>query len=314
MQSLEQQLSRVDLNLLVSLSVLIQEKNVSRAAEKLYLSQPAMSRCLQKLRELFDDPLFYRESAGLRPTLKTLQLEKQLTPILEQLQQFISKEHFEPSSCERAFSISLPSLMSSALLLPVIKELSQSAPNIVIEQHPVTSEPEKFLESGHFDFILDLKPSLHKGFSSSCCGQTYPVIYARKDHPLAKQDKVSIEQCINYKFVDLLVDNQANLQVDNPGKRYFTENNLQLQVVFRSGQLGLLTEVMKESEHLLLTNHFIAGAPEITNDLVPIYKFSQPQYQVQLYLTDHQRTHNSEAHQWLKTQLLNSFQQTVNAI
>jgi hypothetical protein len=63
MKSLEQKLSRIDLNLLVSFSMLLKERNVSRAAEKLYVSQPAMSRTLQRLRELFDDPLSSIEEA-----------------------------------------------------------------------------------------------------------------------------------------------------------------------------------------------------------------------------------------------------------
>ena len=135
MRSIEQQLSRIDLNLLISLSVLIKEKNVSRAAEKLYLSQPAMSRSLQKLRLVFDDPLFHRESAGLRPTVKALELARHLDPLLESINNFINAEEFDPTSCNRTFAISIPSLMSNTLMLPFIKKVSQLAPNIVIEQH-----------------------------------------------------------------------------------------------------------------------------------------------------------------------------------
>ncbi len=66
------QIARIDLNLLIALQVLLEERNVSRAAERLYITQPAMSKTLGRLREVFDDPLFIRSSHGVRPTPKTL--------------------------------------------------------------------------------------------------------------------------------------------------------------------------------------------------------------------------------------------------
>ncbi|MDG2393409.1 MAG: LysR family transcriptional regulator, partial [Thalassotalea sp.] len=76
MSLVEQKLSRIDLNLLIALSVLLKEQNVSRAAELLFLSQSAMSRTLQRLREVFDDQLFIRASKGITPTVKALEIAK----------------------------------------------------------------------------------------------------------------------------------------------------------------------------------------------------------------------------------------------
>ncbi|GAL17722.1 transcriptional regulator LysR family [Vibrio maritimus] len=108
MKTLEQELSRIDLNLLVSLSVLIKERNVSRAAEKLYLSQPAMSRTLARLRDLFDDPLFYRESNGLQPTAKTLELEASLDSILLSIDTLLNGLVSHPSNVNVLFVYPFP--------------------------------------------------------------------------------------------------------------------------------------------------------------------------------------------------------------
>ena len=78
MNILEKKLSRIDLNLLVALSVLLNERSVSKAAQVLYISQPAMSKTLQRLRVLFDDPLFYRTASGIVPSIKANELEKLL--------------------------------------------------------------------------------------------------------------------------------------------------------------------------------------------------------------------------------------------
>ena len=312
MRSIEQQLSRIDLNLLISLSVLIKEKNVSRAAEKLYLSQPAMSRSLQKLRLVFDDPLFHRESAGLRPTVKALELARHLAPLLESINNFINAEEFDPTSCNRTFAISIPSLMSNTLMLPFIKKVSQLAPNIVIEQHPATSEPEKHLENGKFDFSFNIRQTKGNSFSSIECGRTYPAIYARKGHPLSLLDSISIDDCLKYKFLDLIIDNHANLRVDNPAKKYFEDNNIELDIAFRSGQLGLLTEMMKQSDHLLLSSHFLMNSPDLAEQFDMIYRFDDPDYYIETYLLDHQRTHTSDAHQWLKTVLVESIRESIS--
>ena len=95
MSNIENKLSRVDLNLLVSLSVLLQEKNVTKAAQRLYLSQSAMSRTLQRLREVFDDPLFHRSARGIVPTAKAIELGDKLPNLLSQLDDILTLEVFK---------------------------------------------------------------------------------------------------------------------------------------------------------------------------------------------------------------------------
>lgn len=312
MRSIEQQLSRIDLNLIISLSVLIKEKNILRAAEKLYLTQPAMSRCLQKLRLIFNDPLFHRESAELHPTEKALELARQLDPLLNHIHQFINTEEFDPSLCDSSFAISMPSLMTNTLMLPFIETMSQLAPNLIIEQHSVTSDLEKDLENGKFDFAFDVKKTKGSSFTSLACGETYPAIYARKNHPLTLLNSVSIENCLDYKFLDLIVDGHANSYVDNPGKKYFDDNNITLDIAFRSGQLGLLTAMMQQSDCLLMSNHFLLNTPNMIEQLEIVYQLDAAKYREQTYLSDHQRSHTSGAHQWLKAKLVESFTDSIS--
>lgn len=311
MRSLEQQLSRIDLNLLVSLSVLLKEKNVSRAAEKLFLSQPAMSRNLKKLRELLDDPLFHRESAGLRPTVKAIELEVKLDQLLSSINNFIAGDDFDPKTCDKTFNISLPALMSNTLMFPIIKDLAKSAPNIVIAQYPTTAEPEKNLENGRFDFTIHLRKMTERTFSSTYIGHVSPVIYARKDHPLTKKTKVTIEDCLKYKFVDIILENQGNLPVNNPAKRYLEERDLSLTIAVKSGQLELITEVMKNTDYLLISNHLLMNSNRLQNDFTTIFAFETEQYSVETYLLDHERTHTSQAHIWLKEMLVNSLKSSI---
>ena len=79
------ELSRIDLNLLISLQVLLEERNVSRAAERLFITQPAMSKTLSRLRQVFDDPLFTRSSHGMQPTPRALEVAGDLSVILAEI-------------------------------------------------------------------------------------------------------------------------------------------------------------------------------------------------------------------------------------
>lgn len=78
-------LERVDLNLLIYLDVLLREKNVTRAAEQLGVTQPAMSNILRRLRNLFNDPLLIRSSEGMTPTERALELQPRIRDALSDL-------------------------------------------------------------------------------------------------------------------------------------------------------------------------------------------------------------------------------------
>ncbi|MFT5807673.1 MAG: DNA-binding transcriptional LysR family regulator [Moritella dasanensis] len=93
---IEFELSRIDLNLIVSLNVLLKERNVSRAAEQMCVSQSAMSRTLAKLRDMFDDELFIRTSNGISPTPKASELELLITPLLNDLHRLLIPKEFDP--------------------------------------------------------------------------------------------------------------------------------------------------------------------------------------------------------------------------
>lgn len=312
MRSLEQELSRVDLNLLVSLSVLLKEKNVSRAADKLYLSQPAMSRTLKKLRDMFNDPLFHRESSGLRPTVKAIELGAKLDQLLNSINGFIIGDEFTPNTCDKTFNISLPSLMGQTLILSIINDLSIVAPNVVIAQHPATTEPARYLENGEFDFSIHVNKLPNKAFTSTFLGNANPVVFARKNHPLTKLQKITIEDCLKYKFVDIILDNHANLPINNPAKRFLEDLDLDLTITMKSGQLSLLTEVMLQSDHLLIGAHFLLNSHQLQNDFITVFEFDKSKYPVEMYLIEHERTNTSLAHQWLREVLINSITKSIN--
>lgn len=98
--------SRVDLNLLVYLEVLLRERNVTRAAEELGISQPAMSNSLRRLRDLFSDPILVRTSSGMVPTDRAIELQPLIRSVLIAAEEAIQpKKEFKPLESDRIFRI-----------------------------------------------------------------------------------------------------------------------------------------------------------------------------------------------------------------
>ena len=127
-----------DLNLLVALDALLAENNVSRAADRLLVGQPAMSATLARLRLVFDDPLLVRAGRGLRPTPFAATLKEPVTAVLAQIDSLInSRTRFDPASDERTFTVLASDYVALVLLRPLIVRLQKIAPNVQIHVRPV---------------------------------------------------------------------------------------------------------------------------------------------------------------------------------
>ena len=120
----------VDLNLLVVLDVLLDERSVSRAAERLNLSQPAVSGALKRLRETFEDPLFVRTRQGIRPTPQALDLIAPVKTVLQDIDAILSVAGFNPDEAETVFTVAATDYAQMTFLAPLMREVHRAAPNI----------------------------------------------------------------------------------------------------------------------------------------------------------------------------------------
>lgn len=159
-------LARIDLNLLVYLDVLLREGSVTRAAEKLNITQPAMSNGLRRLRELFSDPLLIRTSEGMRPTARALELQTQLREVLSALESVIQITDFDPLESDHLFRI-MASDYAEATVIPHLLELIRTqAPGIVLDILTPSDITFQDLEKGKIDLAINrfdhLPKSLHQ--------------------------------------------------------------------------------------------------------------------------------------------------------
>ncbi|KRQ07137.1 DNA-binding transcriptional LysR family regulator [Bradyrhizobium sp. USDA 4503] len=129
-------LNSLDLNLLVALDALLREANVSRAAMRLNLSQPATSHALQRLRDLIGDPLLVRTGARMELTPRAQALRSPLAHALDQVRALFVSDDFDAARSDRHFRLMMPDLAVELLMPPLMEKVTQIAPNVTIDVVP----------------------------------------------------------------------------------------------------------------------------------------------------------------------------------
>jgi DNA-binding transcriptional LysR family regulator len=147
----------VDLNLLVALDALLRERSVTRAAERLSLSQPTVSGMLARLRGIFGDPLFVRTQRGLQPTPRALSLAAALQRLLADAAALVSPARFDPASARRTFVLSTTDYMQHAVAVPLAAALRRAAPGIRVDLRPLAiAELSGQLARGDVDLAITI--------------------------------------------------------------------------------------------------------------------------------------------------------------
>ena len=149
-------LERVDLNLLIYLDVLLREKNVTRAAEQLGVTQPAMSNILRRLRNLFNDPLLIRSSEGMTPTERALELQPRIRDALSDLSMILEpRTEFRPYTSTRVFRIMTSDYAEATLVPRLVKALRSEAPNVVLDFLTPSDVSYRDMEQGKVDLAIN---------------------------------------------------------------------------------------------------------------------------------------------------------------
>lgn len=150
----------IDLGLLTALDVLLETGNVTRAAERLGLSQPAVSRILARLRRDFGDPLLVRSGSALKRTPRAEALARPVAELLEHARQLYNLPGFDPATAERRFRVVLPDVIAALLLPRLLPAMAREAPGCrldVVAWALGESAPA-------VDLALTTEPDLYRGW------------------------------------------------------------------------------------------------------------------------------------------------------
>lgn len=179
----------LDLNLLKALDALLETRSVTRAADKLGLTQPAVSGTLTRLREAFGDPLFIRTQRGILPTPRAESLATPLRATLSEIQKLLAGETFDPGRASMTITIAATDYAQKAILLPLMAVLRLEAPGIRISVRPVDlHQLAQQMENGLIDIAL-ITPEMAQDTmrSRKLFDEQYACVL-RCDHPAATEE------------------------------------------------------------------------------------------------------------------------------
>ncbi|WP_218312898.1 LysR family transcriptional regulator [Alteromonas antoniana] len=193
-------IAKVDLNLLVYLDVLLREGSVTKAANQLSITQPAMSNGLKRLRDLFKDPLLVRTSEGMTPTKRALELQPVIRDVLSKLENSIQPEtDFDPATSTRTFRIMTSDYAESTLLLELVGRLAELAPNITLDLITPSDVTFHDVEQGKVDMAVNRFEELPLSFHQKVIWYDTFSCVMSKDHPL--NEKFDLESYLKAQHI-----------------------------------------------------------------------------------------------------------------
>src|SRR5258705_6385908 len=188
-------LGAVDLNLLVVFDAVMQERNVTRAGQRLGLSQPAMSHALTRLRYMLKDDLFIRSPKGMLPTPRAEQLALPVRSALDGLQHSLEPTQFIPSKATRSFRVAVDNYSAVVLVGPLVGRITKIAPEVTLEFRPSgTLNILDLLDRGELDLAIGSFPEQGERFSRLSLLQDDFVVLLRKGYPAAGARELSMEK------------------------------------------------------------------------------------------------------------------------
>jgi DNA-binding transcriptional LysR family regulator len=283
----------LDLNLLRALDALLDERNVTRAAQRLSLTQPAVSAMLTRLRESFDDPLFVRSQRGIVPTERALQVAGPLKQVLADIEQMMQPPAFEPAEAQMTLTIASTDYALRAVVVPFLARLRHKAPGIRAVIVPVQHErlPSQF-ESGDVDMALitpeTTPPDLH---ARRLFDERY-VCVMRADHPAAAR-RLTLE-----RFCTL-----DHALVSYAGGSLSGVTDEALARVGRSRRVTVSVNSFLVLPDILLTSDLIAVVPSRLTQGVQGLAIVEPPLDIPGFtktLVWHERTHRAPGHTWVR--------------
>ncbi len=284
----------LDLNLLKALDALLDERNVTRAAARLALTQPAVSNMLNKLRTKFNDPLFVRAQHGLIPTDRALALEKPVKRILCSINDLLQPIDFDPKKLQTTFKIAANDHDMQTIGLPFVLTLKKQSPLVKVSFlsfHQL--DIQTMLERGDLDLILIDPVNSPESLHSRILYNEHYVCIMRKGHPAIKNDAITLDKFCEYEHV--LVSYMGGMfegVTDEALAKVGRTRNVSLSVT----SFLLLPSILKHSD-------FIAVVPKRLTCHMKDLAIMEPPVNVSGYtkiMAWHDRTHNNPIQQWLR--------------
>jgi len=295
--------SRLDLNLLVTLEALLSERNVTRAAARLSLSQPAVSAQLARLREVFDDPLLLPAQRGMTPTAKALSLLEPLRQALDQVRSVATSHlNFDPATADLTVTIAASDYLQTSVLQPLVLRLRREAPGVRIAvRHMDPAQHAAQMARGDIDLGLmqpvEAAPSLRM---RALFHERY-VLIARRGHPALAGKTIAKLSAKAFAKLEQVIVSPAGGAFSTPVDQALAGLGLKRQVVLSAASFLFVPDIVSRSDLVALVPERLvkgrAAGLQVLTPPLPIEGFD-------IAMVWHERNQGHAAQRWLREQVL----------
>lgn len=288
----------LDISLLRALDALLRDGQVTRAAQRLGLTQSAMSHALGRLRQIFDDPLFVRTPRGITPTPRAAQLAEPLARVFGELERLVSPpEAFDPAKLSRRFALASTDYTDIVLLPPLLRRMAEEAPRCDLDVRVAGADLAEALEEGRVDLALGVFPRLGGPVMKQRLFSDRFVCLVRRGHPAAR-GRLTRERFAALAHVQIAPRGSPGGPVDEALARH----GLQRRVAVRIGGFLSAPQLVAHSDLVLTAPERLA---QVLVGALPLQMLKPP---LELPAFDvfqvwHERRQQDPAHGWLRAGL-----------
>ncbi|NOI16312.1 LysR family transcriptional regulator [Vibrio hepatarius] len=294
-------LSQINLNLLRSLQVLLDECHVSRAAERLNITQSAVSRQLSQLRELCGDPLLVRDGNTLVPTPRALAIQGRLDDLLGEFESLLSDDVFDPKTWQQEFVISSSDYVAQYILPNVVSVMVEQAPKVNIAYRLWQPDYLNQFNANVIDLASTMLPQQPENISSVKIGEDKSVCLMRKGHPLLEEPSLCCERLTAYPHLKVTGGGDKDSSADVALAELGYARRVALKVPFFSAAINALMS----SDYLMIVPEHIAA--NLSQDYPLAYRPLPFDTQLhQYWLMWHPKYDQDKAHQWMRELVLHA--------
>jgi DNA-binding transcriptional LysR family regulator len=284
-----------DLNLLVVFDAIMQEKTLTRAGQRLGMSQPAVSHALARLRHTLKDELFVRTPDGMCPTPRAERMAKPARAALHELQVTLEADEFDASEASRSFTVATNNVAARAVIPILVRRMAKLAPSVVLDVRPIGA-PNVLDQLDGGEIELALTTLIDGGDRFKCVGlldDEYAVLLWNM-HPMAGQSQMSIEEFAALPHIEVTSTDDDTHFIDD----ILAENGL-ARLIAAKLPLHSLVSALVGSQALAVVPRRVAV------DLVAVCPLTTlplpfPSPRVALSMIWHRRLDNHPAHRWLR--------------
>ena len=296
---------KVDLNLLPIVLALYDEQNVSRAAQHLGMSQPAVSMALRKLRSVFNDQLFVRTPSGITPTPRAHGLVEVARPLVAQLyEELFNEDRFDATVSTRPFTFALSDVGEMVFLPKLLERLRANAPNAAIRS--ISMPPDGLaegLESGEVDLAIGYFPDLRRqSFFQQRLFTHHFACLLRAGHP-ARQQRLSLDAFLAAEHAVV----HAGGRSQEIFERFLERKRLRRRVVLLTPHFLSLPMIIARSDLITTVPHALAlYFVQLSKELA----IAQPPFAISgfdLKQHWHRKYHHDARSRWLRQQVTELF-------